>query len=33
MLEHASEGISTVLDRISAWLGGGEGGPPSSAAP
>ena len=33
MLERAGEGISTVLDRISAWLGGGEGGPPPNAAP
>jgi Zn-dependent protease with chaperone function len=33
MLERAGEGISTVLDRISAWLGGGEGGPPQNAAP
>jgi hypothetical protein len=33
MLEHAGEGISTVLDRIGAWLGGSEGGPPQNAAP
>ncbi|MGD0741805.1 MAG: M48 family metallopeptidase [Acidimicrobiales bacterium] len=33
VLERAGEGISTVLDRISSWLGGGDGDPPPEAAP